>query len=157
MVGAPLPWRASIGFFAGLALYVVATAVNGYLAAVSVPAEFFLYFGRERAGFSLFLLNLGLHAAPLAIIALIWAWFAMLWSSDRPVRTAALCMAGYLTGVSASMTLFVLDFAASEAADKVSLQQFLMTVLLPPWWVYPAMLSIPIGIATAAWLRARVD
>lgn len=149
------PGRVFVALLSGVMLFTAAQFVAGHLAAIAIPGDFFAFFGKERTGLALFIVNLAVLAIPLSLVALVWCWLLILWSGDHPARTAALCLAGFLTGLAVLDTLFVLDFVALDADGKVPLRVFLQSLLWPSWWALPGLLAIPAGIGAAAWLRTR--
>jgi hypothetical protein len=136
-------------------LFAATEFIAGYLAAIAIPADFFAFFGRARPGFPLFIVHLTVFAFPLCLFALVWCRLTIRWSVDQPVRTAALCLAGFLAALAVLNTMFVLDFVALEADGKVPLRVYLQNLLWPSWWSLPGPLAVPVGIGAAAWLSTR--
>ena len=69
------------------------------------------------------------------------------------VSVAVLCLVGYLIGVVFSYVVGITSFLALEAEGKVPLSVFLLSALT--WWNAPLFLAVPLGIASAATVRAR--
>ena len=149
------PGRAVMGLLSGVLLFVATQFITGYLAAIAIPGDFFAFFGRERTGLALFIVHFTVLAIPLCLVALIWSWLTFHWSGEQIARTAALCLAGWLTGLAVPNTVTVLDFVALDADGKVPLEMFVRNLLWPFWWVLPILLAVPTGIGVAAWLYAH--
>ena len=150
-----VPGRAFVALLSGVLLFAATQFIAGYLAAIAIPADFFAFFGGAQPGLPLFIVHLTVFAIPLCLVALAWCWLTIYWSAERPARTAALCLAGFLTGVAVLNTFFVLDFAALEAGGKVPLQVYLQNLLWPSWWALPGLLAVPVGIGASAWMCTR--
>jgi len=134
-------------------LFASTQFIAGYIAAIAIPGDFFEFFGKECSGLALFIVNLSVLAMPLTLVALVWCWLMILWSGDLPERTAAVCLAGFLTGLAVLNTMLVLDFILLDADGEIPLHAYVQGLLWPSWWALPGLLAVPMGIGAAAWLH----
>ncbi|MBC8118256.1 MAG: hypothetical protein H7X75_01600, partial [Burkholderiaceae bacterium] len=76
-----------MGLLSGVLLFVATQFIVGYLAAIAIPGDFFAFFGRERTGLALFIVNLTVLAIPLCLVALICSCLTIRWSGEQLART----------------------------------------------------------------------
>lgn len=151
----PSSVRTLAGIAFGFLLFWLLTYVNGYLAAVAIPQEYFAFFGRERLGVGLFFIHLTLHAIPSFLIALVWCLAIGCFHIDRPNRTATLCLLGYLLALSFFMVTAVVEFALLRVEGKVPFLVYARQVFFPSWWATPGVLAVPLAILFAVSLLSR--
>jgi hypothetical protein len=144
-------------FWAGVALYqFVVVVLNGYLAAVSVPGEYFAYFGKQQHGLSLVVLQ---SASALPVVLLVSAGVLLI---CRLLRTSSKSfIAAIFVGMLACYLYWALSFLFFAPAELpsgtalpsplVRLQQLLVT----PWWALPTVIAPWLGFVLAVWLLRR--
>ena len=130
------PLIAVIAFISGVILFNLVVLMLGYLAAIPIPREYFLWFGREHIVTALALEELFLNALPKFIVEFVWTLCTILIFRNRYVLTTAFCFLGYWCAY-----MYVCwndDFLVSHLAQ----------VFLQPWYL-PGLLADLCGIILA--------
>jgi len=95
MMKIPSPLIAIIAFISGLILFNFIVFMLGYLAAIPIPREYFLWFGREHIVTALAVYDLFLNAIPKFIATFVWTLCTILIFRNRYALTTAFCFLGY--------------------------------------------------------------
>ena len=130
------PLIAVIAFISGVILFNLVVLMLGYLAAIPIPREYFLWFGREHIVTALALEELFLNALPKFIVEFVWTLCTILIFRNRYVLTTAFCFLGYWCAY--VYLCWNDDF----------LVNYLAQVFLQPWYL-PGLLADLCGIILA--------
>ena len=141
----------------GFLLYQFAVVyVGGHLAAVTIPAEYFRFFGREYGGIGHALLGTVLHALPtLLLIA------GGVLAAELPwVNRSSPTLLPYFLGMLVCVLLWEwLQRSAclppSLAGGSCTQEPFLQHYMAIPWWALPVVASPWLGLCLAAWVLKR--
>jgi hypothetical protein len=145
---------------AGALLYQLFVVVlNGYLAAVAVPRQYFSWFGKPRLELALAVIQL---AGAIPVFLLVCGAVLALCRTFRTRSTAFL--ASILLGMlfcylywTASFVLFLPDNLPPEAKPypaSIRFQQVIYS-FFSPWWSTPTVLAPWLGLAFSWWLLRR--
>jgi hypothetical protein len=129
--------------------------VGGFLAAVTIPAGYFRFFGREYAGVGHALLGVALHVLPTALLVTGGILAAeRLWPKhgSRSLLPYFIGMLGCLLAWELLLPSGCLP--SPEPQTTCALEPFRHLLDLP-WWALPVAASPWLGLGFAAWLLKR--
>jgi hypothetical protein len=154
----PTPWLTLAAALAvGALLYQFFVVVlNGYLAAVAVPRQYFMWFGTPQQELALAFLQL---ATALPVFVLVSGAVLVACRALRNRSTPFL--AAILVGMMLCYLYWAVDYLVLLPADlppdaqaypmPVRLQQLIFS----PWWALPTVFAPWLGFALAAWVLRR--
>jgi len=143
-------------FFLGFVwLYFVLITLRGFMAALQVPVEYFMFFGKAHQELALFTANVALHLVPEALAFIAGVLLsAYLFRGSRGFSAAMFAL-----GAIASYIIWLLLYQAVAQAQVNGTTglswQDLLTPFHAPWWAAPALLSPIIGLAAGIWLVTK--
>ena len=148
------------GLFAGMFLYQSFVVVlTGHLAAVAVPEQYFLWFGKPHQALALSILDLAIAVPVFVLVSgAVLVVCRGLKSRSKPLLASVL-VGMFLCYIYGAVSFLVFVPAGMPAEFKpyptaVRLQQ----LIYPPWWSLPTLIAPWFGFGFAAWLlRRRVE
>jgi hypothetical protein len=147
----------AVAAIVGFLLYQFAVVyVGGYLAAVTIPAGYFRFFGREYGGVGHALLGIVLHALPTllliagGILAAELPWVKRSTPALLPYFVGMLCCLLVWEWLQQSACL-----PPSPAGGSCAQAPLFQNYLAIPWWALPVVASPWLGLGLAAWVLKR--
>jgi hypothetical protein len=143
-----------IALLAGIAIYQLFVVVlNGYLAALAVPAQYFTWFGKPRRELALGVIQL---ATAVPVFLLVAGGVLAICRALRSRSTLSLAL--ILVGMLVCYLYWAVSFIAFPSAGlPPGVEQFPMSVRIQqffgtPWWALPTDLAPWLGFGFSWWL-----
>ena len=142
---------------AGIVLYQLFVVVmNGYLAAVAVPRQYFMWFGKPRLELALAVIQL---ASAVPVFLLVSGGVLVVCRAFRSRGTPFLI--AILVGMLLCYLYWAVGFLVFLPADlPPEVKPYPMTVriqqlILSPWWALPTIFAPWVGFGFSWWLLRR--
>lgn len=144
---------------AGIAIYQLFVVVlNGYLAAIAVPRQYFMWFGRQRQELALAIIQLA-SAIPVFLLVT-----GCVLAVCRSLRSRSMTfLAAILVGMLLSHLYWAVSFLAflpaglSPEVEPYSMSVRLQQLFVVPWWSLPTVLAPWLGFGFSSWLLRQRD
>lgn len=137
---------ACLAFVSGVVLCNVSIYIAGYLAAIPVPHEYFLWFGRHY-NIAMVILDLLTFVLPILAIAVVWSILANMVLRGQLRLTAMWCATGCI------VAMLGMTFLGSHGATEY------ITSLIQPVLFLQFLLNLlaaPIGIMVGVFLLSKI-
>lgn len=157
----PMRWlHLSAAMLAGIAIYQLFVVVlNGYLAALAVPRQYFMWFGKPQQELALAIIQLA-SATPVFLLVSGGTLVVCRTLRSRSVPLRPL-LAAILGGMLLGHLYWAVGFVAfppaglSPEVDPYSLSVRLQQLFVAPWWSLPTVLAPWLGFGFSSWLLLR--
>ncbi len=146
-----------VAVVAGVFIYqLLVVVLNGYLAAVAVPKQFFAWFGKSRQEVALAVISL-ISALPVLVLVsgAVLAVCRTLRNRSTPILSAM------FVGMLLCYLYWAADFLLLSSVDlPPDVKPFPMSVrfqqlIFPPWWALPSVSAPWLGFLFSSWLLRR--
>jgi hypothetical protein len=135
--------RALAAIMSGILLYSVVIYVTGYLAAIPIPKEYFLWFGKPHVMLALAIFDSLVLALPKFLIALFWSVCTLLIFRKHYLLISTCCIVGCV------LTQAYWDYKFDFGFNYVAL------FTGQPWTILN-MLAVPCGIYVAGFILYKL-
>lgn len=128
----------------GYILFEVLEYIVGYLAALAIPREYFLWFGKQHVVLALTIEEAFIIALPMFLLSIIWSIFTNLIFGKNYLLISAACLIGYL--LNWSVTIFNTDINF----------MLVLSTMFQPYYILTTI-AVPIGILCAGFVLRKFN